>query len=142
MKSCRDIDPDLDRFADGECSPAQALEVRTHIEDCVDCRRELRLRTRLKLRLQEAIPGAPAGLRERLDRALDAVDRPPARRRWFAAAAAAAVLVTSALLLFPGSAPALPAVVAASSAFHDRVVEGAVSADTLASADALRAYFR
>jgi copper chaperone CopZ len=113
------------------------------MDACRDCRKELRLRTRLKLRLIDAgLPGAPVNFRARLAHALDAADRPAPKRRWWFAAAAAAILATASLLIFVPEAPAVPSVIAASSEFHDRVLEGSVAADPVASADALRAYFR
>jgi hypothetical protein len=143
MVDCDRIDALLDAFADGEADADHSRLVREHLDGCAACRRELKLRTRLKLRFIDAgLPGAPAGLKERISRALDTVDRPAPARRWWWASAAAAVLVVAAVLVFPGSAPALPSIVSATSNLHDSVVAGKVTPQTCDSPAALRSWFR
>lgn len=133
----------LDAFADGESSEAEALRVREHVEGCPPCRRELRLRSRLKLKIIDgALTPAPDGLKRRIVAALDRADRESARPgvlRWSIASAAGILLVFAALLLFPSRGDAAPALIRQAAEFHDRCLDAAVRAD---SPEALRAYFR
>ena len=142
MKDCRDIDALLDVFVDGEGEPEGARDVREHLDGCVACRKEFKLRARLKLKVADAAPTAPPELRARVVAALDRADR-PARpwRLWFASAAGILVVV-SALLIFPRPAPALPPIIKATSEFHDRVVAGGVTPQMCPNPASLQAWFK
>jgi anti-sigma factor (TIGR02949 family) len=82
---CRLVRTHLDGHVDGELDPSALLELDAHLEACSECRDELSVHRALKRGVREADGGlrAPASLRRRIQRALDAEDasRPDVGRR-------------------------------------------------------------
>lgn len=94
---CRLARTHLDAHADDELEPSALLELDAHLESCSECRDELAVRHALKNGVREAMAGvrAPASLRRRIERGLDAEDagRPGATKYDRVAALAVAALV-------------------------------------------------
>ncbi len=142
MKDCREIDPLLDAFTDGEGSPEASFDVREHLETCLPCRKEYKLRARLKLKMIDAAPTAPQELRARVMATLDRADHPARPWRLWFASAAGILIVAAAVLLFPRPAPALPSIIKATSDFHDRVIAGSVTPQMCPNPLSLQAWFK
>ncbi len=104
MKDCREIEPLLTPYVDGEVALDQQAEVRTHLGQCAPCRAlaqaEADARAVLRASAVDLRGGAPAALGERC-RSLCSSQR--ARARWMMPLAVAA----SALVVVGGIALAL-----------------------------------
>ena len=105
MHACRDIEPLLTRWVDGEVSGSDVAAVRAHLETCRACRAsaaaQRAVRERLRAAAPELVARAPAALWARCAAALEAVAPPVARGRlrravgWAPLAAAAVLLLVA-----------------------------------------------
>jgi anti-sigma-K factor RskA len=112
VKNHQNYADDLALYVLGELEPAQSAEVRAHIEDCAECRREYQTLNAdmAALALSTYGPAAPARSRERLMRALNSESRRAGRvtgsfrvrPRWWALAPvfSTALLAMFAILLW------------------------------------------
>jgi anti-sigma factor RsiW len=116
MAECRELEPWLAPYVDGEISPSDADRVRTHLASCPPCRRsvagERAARGVLQARKGELVTVAPSRLRERcaacaceapgLPAALVQPQRRFAQRRWVPLSFAASILLAVAAVFFIG----------------------------------------
>jgi len=139
---CPDLEPLLERFADGECASDDSLRVREHLAACPPCRRALRAITELNRRVaQSPTPPTPPDLEARLRQAIRADGRRRRFRAWIPAAAAAVALIAAAAFLLRSSGASTPPFIAGSAFFHGRYLAGTLSF-LPNHADRLRGYFR
>ena len=138
---CPDLEPLLERFADGECASDDSLRVREHLAACPPCRRALRAITDLNRRVaQSPTPPTPPDLEARLRQAIRADGRRRRFRAWIPAAAAAAALIATAAFLFRPTAGSPPPLVVGGAYFHAHYLAGAFMALPGGSRD-MRGYF-
>ncbi|MBI2930765.1 MAG: zf-HC2 domain-containing protein [Planctomycetes bacterium] len=139
---CPEFGPLRDAFAAGAISERDAERLRRHLEKCPACRADLRERAALRRVTAElTLPPAPPQLRKRILAALDTVDRRWTIRRlarWSTLAAAGLVAVA---LVTPAGAD-VPRLMAESSEFHDRIVDGSISPQNIDDPRELRRYFQ
>lgn len=100
MGDCREIDPLVTPYVDGEISPSQRADVDVHLAACPPCRRraavEAAVRRALRSRLAARVLTAPQTLRARCLNAAGgagALDRPLWRSRLVSLSMAAALLL-------------------------------------------------
>ena len=112
MSLCQSIDTLSMMFLDDELAPEERRELELHLLDCASCREQVdRQRSELELvRKALVAPPAPAMLKARIARALDAEDAAAAqreRRRWsrWVLPGSAMTAAAAAILLFVGAAP-------------------------------------
>jgi anti-sigma factor (TIGR02949 family) len=119
---CAETRRDLFAFLDGEVSVERTLEVLQHVNACPGCARRFEAEKRFEEGFDRVLSAEPppAGMRARLDAALDRADRPLPRIRRFrflalaAAVLVAAVLVSDRLCLGPFECPVIRAATEAS----------------------------
>lgn len=71
--SCRALAPAVDTYLDGELSPAQVVEVESHMSLCACCRERVTLARALRASAQKVVPlRAPTSLRERVKMSMEA----------------------------------------------------------------------
>jgi anti-sigma factor RsiW len=113
MSECRELEPLLAAYVDGEVAPPDAAHVQAHLSSCPPCRRrvegERAVRGVLQARRHELVPAAPAGLRRRCAAAGPAAlstasvgRRRLAPGRWVPLSFAASVLLAVAAVFFMG----------------------------------------
>ncbi len=112
MAECRELEPLLAAYVDGEVAPDQAAHVQVHLSGCPPCRQrvegERAVRGVLQARRRELVPAAPAALRRRCAAACPSVRSPAAGRRlsvpgrWVPLSFAATVLLAVAAVFFMG----------------------------------------
>ena len=92
---CRELDPFLYPYLDGELALEERVEIETHLAGCADCARrfeeERALKNVVRLRAQTA---APAHLRVAIAERLTKTHRRESVQTWLKLGAAAAVVVT------------------------------------------------
>ncbi len=144
IEPCSTLAPLRDAYADGRIGDADSERLREHLSGCAACRDDVRERTAVVNALSQlALPAAPPELVERIHSALDREERGMRGRIWRWSTGTAAALAAGLLLMLVMPAGAeMPRVVRESSAFHDRVVSGAVRPESLGDPAALRDYFR
>jgi len=112
MGECRELEPLLVAYVDGEVAPDQAVEVQAHLSRCPPCRQrvegERAVHVVLRARKRELVPAAPAGLRRRCAAACPSTAPAAAGRRrlvpgrWVPLSFAATVLLAVAAVFFMG----------------------------------------
>lgn len=135
---CRDAEPRLHLYLDGELAPEETASLEGHLNACAGCRADLALleHTRAKLRAgAEVADVAPAALVERVGVDVGRMARRERRGRmvWAAPlAVATAALVVAVISLASADAPAhQPRVLAESVDVHTRDVPVDVASSTL-----------
>jgi hypothetical protein len=112
MNLCQSIDTLSMMFLDDELAPEERRELELHLHDCASCRDHVdRQRAALELMRKALVaPPAPAALKARIARALDAEDVAAARserRRWsqWVLPGSAMMAAAAAIMMFVGVAP-------------------------------------
>jgi len=110
--TCRDLQPFLSTYVDGEFDAAERARMDAHLEGCPACAALVRAEAAFLAALGRAadVPvAAPAGLRHRVLAGLDAEDRaarrPPGVRTWLTVAAALVGVLLGGSLLWGRTGP-------------------------------------
>src|SRR5436190_14319170 len=102
---------ELERYADGEVSAADAAAIEQHLLQCSDCTAAVLHIMQMKRAIRDAAEERPLlALRERIRQKLTGEVAPPRRLPpwWVAAAAVVALVVITFLIERPRSASAMP----------------------------------